>query len=224
MLKEDFLINNLAFAKYDPNPIVLLDSSGSTSSVLSKTNKSIFKSYEIVLRKILRPEQYACYIGQWSITFYSNGLVNLDDYSKIKQHEGHCTNLDCALNFDNSIIKAKDHIEIYILTDGECSGGDLFSIRLKKLVEEIGSKLSIHIITLTNDSTDYRKENYTYGNQIHQIIMSNGLSKNIKKFLSFNNKYWEEPHIAILNPDYHDGYIPYLDKYFIITDLERCVF
>ncbi len=46
MNTETFFINNLTTTKYDPNPIILLDSSGSISSIFNTSQKSIFKSYE----------------------------------------------------------------------------------------------------------------------------------------------------------------------------------
>ena len=227
-IQESFFTKNLSNNKYDPNPIILLDSSGSTSSIFASTSKSIFKSYINILKKILKPEQFSCLVCQWSNSFTKTGFIDLNtnDFSNIKQHERGGTNLDCALNFGDEITNLNDkknYIEIYIFTDGNCSGGEIFSSGLKKISDKYGSKLSFNIVTLTNCHTDYKKENYIYGNQIHQIILSNNLSKIIKKFLSFNNKYWNEPYMNISNPDYHDGYIPYLDNYFLITDLNKFI-
>lgn len=98
MNTQTFFINNLTNTKYDQNPIILLDSSGSISSIFNTSQKSIFKSYEDILIKILRPEQYECYICQWSRTFSANGFINIKNYKTLKQHEGDDTNLDCAFN------------------------------------------------------------------------------------------------------------------------------
>lgn len=216
-----FFIESIENAQWDANPIVLLDSSGSTSSVFESTSKSIFSTYKDVLKKILRPEQTSIYLAQWSSSFKSNGLIELNSLGQIKQHESGSTNLDCALNFDKTFCENKSLVEIYILTDGECGGGDVFVTKLKELFKVVNGKLHIYIVTLTDTECDYKTTNYDYGTQIYNIILQNSLSKNIKKFISFNNLYWETPYINLSNPEYHDGFIPYLDKYFSIMNLGK---
>ncbi|KAJ6254586.1 hypothetical protein M0813_12188 [Anaeramoeba flamelloides] len=129
------------------------------------------------------------------------------------------TFLNSALEqIPNEWCKDKKICDLYIVTDGELSGRiQKTSELLKKLIEEYG--IRIFILTVETNRINYREGNVTSGRRIYKMVRENGLTKNVKEFVSYNNYHKAQAFINFINPDLPRGYIPFRNENFKIEKL-----
>lgn len=219
MLFEENIVN-----MKDDFPILLFDTSGSTSSLMN-SSKSILETEINVAKKILTDKNIQrCKIISWSTnSIIASNNADVKDIYKIVMKNKTCgnTNICPAINIIPSNWLSK-YTDIYIITDGEISDGYKFSATLKSFMKKnIDKKINFHIITVESNNFNYNADtsnNIYAGNAIYQTIKSNNLSYYLKSFLCYNNFFTDEYYTNIFNPDTLDGYIPFRNKVFNINN------
>jgi hypothetical protein len=204
----------------DSTPIFMIDNSGSTACGF--LNKLSVLTYEIEFMKqyILFNEISNFYLMLWDTNFtlpFGDNMLTLESLNDYKAHSRGATYLEAGLNgLPEKWLTGRDHIDIHIFTDGELNGNEQKTT--ERLRELINIGCHIHITTVEPNHNDYIQGNCHAGNRIYQILNDQGLMKNVKKFISYNQRYCDEPFISLDNPDRVPGYIPFQGKYFKVEE------
>ena len=237
---------------YDNEPIVLIDDSGSTGTQM-KSGKTIFETLNNTATTLLKKKGITtCKLILWSSRSMVIGdKICVDElYKKTKEHySGNSTMIVPAMKMI-SPSWLKTYTDIYVFTDGEISDGDGFALSLKELIKNnMDKKINFHIITVENnnknygetqnntktkgsssddsdDNDDYYTNNKnicTAGNKIYMTIQKNNLTHYLKSFLCYNNIFTNEFYVNLLNPDVPEGYIPFRQNVFKITNTNMFV-
>jgi len=220
---------------YDHHPILLIDKSGSTKSKM-ESNDTILETMGLYIKKKFE----ALDIADCKVIFWSNEVniidinkpVNISDLLnqiKIMKPNGG-TDLSIAFHalpkqwLNETKINSNDPTDIYILTDGDINRDEFnFSTQIKDLLIKQHKNIRLFILTVENNDKNYVTDNYEAGSKLYQIIKENKLTSFVKKFESYNNIFINMPHVNINNPDVDQGYIPFRDNRFKITDTHKFI-
>lgn len=206
----------------DTTPIFMLDNSGSTASMFLNNNSILNYEIEYMKKHIIHNQIKNFYLMFWDNKFtlpFGNKLLTLESLESLNVNAGGSTHLEVGLkNLPSEWLMEREHIDIHIFTDGEINGNK--DKTTDKLRELINKKCHIHITTIEANHHDYITDNCHAGNAIYTILNDNGLMKNVKKFISFNQRYNLEPFISLDNPDHVAGYVPFQGKYFKIEETQ----
>ncbi len=191
-------------------PIIMLDCSGSTSRDIdiSKYYKDVdnLLKYQInIAQRILRKFEYV-YVIMWNYTGFALSPIpiRVSELAKIC-----CESLGGTLlskGFDaipDEWINKTENNKLFIFTDGEIEDGENVAIPLKKLID---LKFTIQIITVEPNDINYMKTKADAGHVLFQIIKTNGLTKHVRRFSSYNEHHVIEPYICFDNPEEIKGF------------------
>lgn len=210
-------------------PIVMFDCSGSTEHEINinkyNTDVTNVLKYEIYIsQKIFKSKEIThAYVIMWN----SNGRICsqepilISEFSKIRLDSfgGTCLTKGFEV-IPEEWIKGeneKQKKELYIFTDGEIEDDCYVGFPLKELIK---SNVSIQIITVEANDTDYVQTKAEAGNKIFQALKLNSLTKSLRRFSSYNEHHVIEPFISFDNPEEIEGFTPFRGKYFN-TDIEQ---
>lgn len=210
-------------------PIVMFDCSGSTEHEIniSKYNENVSNvlMYEIwIAQKMLKSKEIThAYVIMWN----SNGRICsqepilVSEFSKIRLDSfgGTCLTKGFEVIPEEWIKVGNENKkkELYIFTDGEIEDDNYIGIPLKELIK---SNISIQIITVEANDTNYVQTKADAGNKIFQALKQNSLTKSLRRFSSYNEHHVLEPFISFDNPDEIEGFTPFRGQYFN-TDTEQ---
>ncbi|KAJ6252440.1 a-type inclusion protein [Anaeramoeba flamelloides] len=220
----------------DYQPIVLIDNSGSTGTRMQNNKNILQNEIEKISEKLTELGVEEVRLMFWDHKFTNFGTYPVSDLLKIKVASASslkrerqinknvigpqgATYLDCVLeHLPKGWYQDKKVSDLYIVTDGELSGKiRRTSELLKELIEEFG--IRIFIMTVESNGTNYSEGNISSGRAIYRMIRENGLMKNVKEFVSFNNYHKDIPFINFMNPDLPRGYIPFRKENFKLEKL-----
>lgn len=205
-------------------PIVMFDCSGSTEHTVNV--KSFYPKadtvlkYEIELAKKLFTSKgiFQVYVIMWNYTgrICSMEPILVSELNKIRLDSLGGTCLSEGLKvIPDQWIQSKSKSELYIFTDGEIEDEIQVVEPIKKLIE---SKTTIQIITVESNDINYVQTKGEAGHKLFQAIKSNGLTKFVRRFSSFNEYHVSEPFISFDNPEEVEGFTPFQGTYFNIEE------
>jgi hypothetical protein len=205
-------------------PIFLVDNSGSTSQVFSKTKKSVLKTEIDIVKKFMETNQYkSCYIMFWNTSeTHSKTPVKYEELDNIMKTLGISasggTDISVAIhNVPDTWYQLKTNI--YILTDGEnYSDQYKFSNQIFNLTKR---KTNINIITIEPNDYNYLESQVDAGSVIYKTIQEHKLAKYIKKFECFNNYHWDSPFTNFYNPELKKDQFSYDKHIFNSSDFVK---
>jgi hypothetical protein len=212
----------------DSYPIVLLDCSGSTEHSIDLTKyfknndiDSVLK-YEInTAQRILKSKGIThAYVIMWNFTgiILSQDPILVSEFTKIRTESlgGTCLSKGLEVIPEEWIkVNGKEKKELYIFTDGEIEDEDAVVTPLKKLID---SGLTIHIVTIEPNNTNYIQTKGEAGQKLFQIIKINGLTRAVRRFSSYNEHHVFEPFISFDNPEAIEGFTPFQGKQYNIAE------
>lgn len=207
-------------------PIVMFDCSGSTehSINVSKHLKNIdtVLKYEIAIAQRLfnlKGIKYV-YVIMWNYTgrICSDKPILVSELGRIRSDSfgGTCLSEGLKVIPENWISENnKEKKEIYIFTDGEIEDDNMVINPLKKLID-LGIK--IQIITVEPNNINYLETKGEAGHKLFQAIKSNGLTKSVRRFSSYNEHHVIEPFISFDNPEEIEGFTSFGGEYYNIEE------
>lgn len=219
MSKDKKLINN-------SYPILLFDCSGSTQHSINLEkyfqNVNTVLKYEInTAQRIMESKNIThVYVIMWNFTaiILSKTPILVSELTKISPESLGGTILSKGLEaIPEEWIINREKNELYIFTDGEIEDEDYVITPLKKL---INNGITIQIITLEPNNINYVKTKGEAGHKLFQIIKSNGLTKSVRRFSSYNEHHVVEPFISFDNPEEITGFTPFHGTYYNIDEQE----
>lgn len=214
-------------------PVILIDTSGSTSDkfksnkISGSTNdkfKQTVREYEFELAlNICTDSNYTkVHIITWNsvATLYENqDIKNISKIRKRTESSGG-TELICGLKLIKDDFFDKNTItRIIIITDGEISDDN------KKICDKLNQlsqhNMLIEIIAVETNNNDYSNANVSVGNAIYRMIKKNNMTRLVNKFSVYNRN--EIEFVNFSNPRVKEGFIPYYNTMFSITDLKKFI-
>lgn len=195
-------INNISLSI----PIVLIDNSGSTSSLIG--NLSTLK-YELKLiqDKLTTLRCQECYLMFWnSSEIHCNEAIKVSDlfkvFERLKIRPTGGTDISVAIhNIPDSWYQKQTHI--FVVTDGEVNQ-DRF--KFTQQVFNLAKKyININIITVETNNCDYMTNTVTAGSNIFNVLQNNKMTKYVRQFECYNNFHKTEPFINLCNPQLDKG-------------------
>lgn len=212
-------------------PIILLDCSGSTEHTINITNHIEYKDVNTVLKyelataqRILSKSNTWVYVILWNFSgiVLSPTPILVSELTKISSESFGGTCLSKGLEaIPEEWLKDNENKELYIFTDGEIEDENYVVEPLKRLCE---SGNTIQIITVEPNNTNYIKTKGEAGYKIFQTIKSNGLTKSLRRFSSYNEHHVKEPFISFDNPPEIKGFTPFQGQYFNIEEQQDELF
>lgn len=205
-------------------PIVMFDCSGSTelevnvSQYFQGVNNVL--CYEIcIAQRILKAKKYThAYVVMWNSTgrICSPEPINVLEFNKISLESFGGTYLTKGFEvIPQEWVVSNNKREMYIFTDGEIEDDNYISIPLKKFIE---SNISIQIVTIEANNTNYVQTKAEAGNKLYQVLKRNGLTIHVRRFSSYNEHHVLEPFISFDNPEEMEGFTPFRGEYFDINE------
>lgn len=223
------LFENITEDGFDECPILLIDNSGSTMSVM-KNGNMVLSNFGLKMTEILSSKKIdKCRILFWDTeATVINDIVSVNNIvneaNKIGPKGG--TDVSVAFKFmPNDWLNDKTIADIYLLTDGDTGLGKYnFPKRITKLFKKHNDKkIRLYIVSIQCGTTDYLTNDYDAGNAIYRMLREQKLMKYVKSFISYNNMYFDEPYCNYSNPDLSKGMIPFRNKCFKITKVEQFI-
>ena len=205
-------------------PILLVDNSGSTSTIFTAANKTIL-NYEMNVAKITMEKMgyQMCHLMFWGsmnkiieYTVKTNELHQIIAREKISSSGG--TDISIAINSIPELWYDND-VPIYILTDGAVNA-DKYGFR-NQIFNLAKRKVNIHIITVENNNYDYMISNVEAGSNIYSTIQSNKLSKYIRSFECYNCFHFDSPFINFYSPQIEKGQFSFKEFIFDNKDFMK---
>ena len=205
---------------YDKNPIVLIDNSGSTCSIIQKENTTILDIEIKKMKSIMKQKDISdIYLMFWDdgcIFANEHSLINIDAVVDSDYVSSGGTVLGQALKkIPKSWYENKEKCDIYIFTDGELQDKPV------DIMRDVLNKACMYIITVENSHTDYNQGNCNAGNAMYETIRSSNLTGKVKEFISFNEHHFDKPFVTFNNPDVPHGYAPFQNKVFKMTSMNK---
>ena len=210
----------------DTCPILLIDNSQSTTNTFSPT-ANVFdymgqKLHSLLEEKKIK-ESYALAWSSEASTKVLGHVSTPDLLSLLKKIslEGEHTDLSTAFHSLPSGWLEKQHIDIYIVTDGEINKDvHHFGQQIKDLIHHnVEKKIQFYILTVEANDTDYSLHEANAGNKLFQIIQDNNLTHYVQTFVSFNHRFSDQPFYHLCKPNLQRGYIPFKNKSFSVLRL-----
>jgi len=211
------LFSDLKIEK-DKNPIVFIDTSGSTAGFLPHNNISILQNELMLVSKIFRQKGIEnIYLMFWNDSFkIVSNLTNINDLDNKIESSGGTSLAQALKNIPNEWIENKEVTELYIFTDGDIQDSIETANEFKNMLIK---NIKINIITVESNSYNYLNSNCQAGNTIYNAIRQNSLTNKLKSFISYNSYHKDIPFCSLNNPDVELGYAPFRDKCFKVTQI-----
>ena len=217
-------------------PIFLIDVSGSTDSLFQKGkisfNPAIEKpkckltvmeyEFDLALSICDKFKYEKAHVITWSTKaeLFENQTIKNIQRIKKKSNSNGGTELKCGLKLIKDEFFDKNTItKIIIITDGEISDNN--TVICNQLNELSKHNICIEIIAVETNKNDYSNANVSVGNAIYRMIKNNNMTRLVNKFSVYNAN--EIEFINFSNPRVKDGFIPYYDNMFSITDLKHFI-
>ena len=209
----------------DNHPIVMVDVSGSTSGSICK------REFEIIADTLERKEVEVCNLICWSTNrskVYPNvRTVDLASYGTRRDHEYGGTDISWAFHIlPREWYENRPCTEIYIVTDGElCGDTHNFKNQINTLItSNLDCKIKIHSIAVEGNNRNYLVQNQLQaGDRFYRKLRDQKLMHYVKSFVTYNKHHLNEPFVSIRKFDVPKGYIPFGDKCFSITDINKFI-
>jgi hypothetical protein len=223
---DNIFKNNNESTIYDLEPYVLIDKSDSTHTKYYNNNDSlkvIDKELDIAYEILSTNNITKCNIITWSSDVDKNEKINLEDLKNNRHHynipNGY-TYLTPPLNkvLENIIENNESNKDIYIFTDGEIM--DCENIRAP-LYDLFNKNINIYIITVECNNKDYYSADCNVGTKLYNYLKYNSKMNYIKKIIHYNNTHDEEGFISLENFNVPDGYLPFKNSLFLISDIPK---
>lgn len=209
----------------DTCPILLLDCSGSTEHSINLKKHKDYEHINTVLKYQVDKAKRLftsmsikfVYVILWNFKAQVCSMtpILVSDLSKIPITSLGGTCLSKGLDaIPEEWIKNKEK-ELYIFTDGEIEDEQIVVGPLKRLID---SNITIQIITIEPNDTNYIQTKGDAGHKIFQTIKNNNLTKSVRRFSSYNENHVYEPFISFDNPKEIDGFAAFQGVYYNIDD------
>jgi hypothetical protein len=205
----------------DNIPIVLIDVSGSTSSVIADPiNMSVLKR-EIQLTEVIMKQNKIdnVYLMFWSSGLpIIKGLVSIENFYETFKHQKtvSMTDLYSALkNIPASWFKDKKVVDLHIFTDGEINSNQQKTGEIMKSVFDNNSdkNVRVYIYTVEPNKSNYYDSNCNAGNKLYKILQNQHMMNKVKAFVSYN-AYHLTGFESLMNPDVPTGYVSFRQNIF----------
>jgi hypothetical protein len=212
-------------ADYDKKPIILIDNSGSTSG-------NVLENEVKVAHQISKENEFE----ELYLSFWNNKVRSLDNnhqaisreqlktvlYDFKIRGEGTTQLTPMLKSVPDKWYEGKQSTDVYIITDGQIMDRGELNPEIKKLVDK---NCTIYIVTVNNGRSNYVDNNCNAGGSIYQRFQHANLTGFIRRFTCYNDFHTIKsgPFIMLDNPHVPDGYAPFRNKVFKLTETNNFV-
>lgn len=219
-------IKAVNIAKYDPNPYVLIDKSGSTADSCKITNENqtiLNAEVDIAYQILCKVNSENCHLLLWDSRVELEEEIKvselLENNKKYSKRSSGGTNLTPALKkvVTDVTVNKKQNKDLYIITDGEiCDTNEIG----KPLADLFAENINIYIITVEPNNKNYLSKNCSAGNSLYSYLNKNSKMNFVKKITQYNN-FHQDGFVTLNNFDVPNGYLPFRDDIFLQSDFSK---
>ena len=212
--------------KYNSEPYILIDTSGSTNDkckITQEKKQTILEAEIAIIKNILFENNITkSSLILWSDEVKSFPNIDIMEFFKentIESNGG--TYLEKPLNtvFSNIVLNKESGKDVIILTDGEINDSDKIA---KPLADLFSENVNLYILTFENNNNNYYSENCGASNKLYKYLNSNGKMHFVKKIIQYNNNH-KTGFTSLNNFDVPVGYLPFREEIFLISDFSKFI-